>query len=74
MSEHAGRVALVTGGSRGIGRGAAAALAREGSVVVVHGLARAEAEDAVRELVAAGARAAAVWGPIDDPATSEAAV
>ncbi|CAN5177352.1 glucose 1-dehydrogenase [soil metagenome] len=74
MAEHEGRVALVTGGSSGIGRGIALALGRQGSAVVVHGYDRAEAEATTAELVAAGARAVAAWGPIDDPATSETAV
>lgn len=74
MGEHEGRVALVTGGSQGIGRGVAAELSRQGSAVVVHGLARDLAEETAAELVAAGGRAAAAWGPIDDPATSRAAV
>lgn len=74
MAEHAGRVALVTGGSRGIGRGACLELARQGSAVVVHGLELADADLVVDEIVAEGGRAVAVAGPIDDPSTAEAAV
>ena len=74
MREHEGRVALVTGGSMGIGRGAALALARHGSAVVVHGLDLASAEETVSEIVAAGGSALPVAGPIDDPETTLSAV
>lgn len=74
MGEHEGRVAVVTGGSQGIGKGIAVELSRQGSAVVVHGLTQDHADATVAELVAAGGRAAAVWGPIDDPRTSRAAV
>ena len=74
MTDHSGRVAVVTGGSRGIGRGAAIALAGRGASVVVHGRDLDEAEATVAEIVAAGGSAAAVAGPIDDPSTSDRAV
>lgn len=70
MREHDGRVALITGGSLGIGRAAALALARHGSAVVVHGLELPDAEQTAGEIVAAGGRAVAVAGPIDDPQTT----
>ncbi len=73
-ADHAGRVALVTGGSRGIGRGAAIELARQGSAVVVHGLETADSDAVVREIVEAGGRAVAVVGSIDEPAVAESAV
>ena len=44
MLEHEGRVAFVTGGSSGIGRASAIALAEHGSAVAVHGL---DAKDVV---------------------------
>jgi NAD(P)-dependent dehydrogenase (short-subunit alcohol dehydrogenase family) len=72
--EHRDRVALVTGGSLGIGRGAALTLARQGAAVVVHGLLRDAADDVVAEVRSAGGRAAAAWGPIDDPQTTRSAV
>lgn len=48
-----GRVALVTGGSRGIGRACVAALARSGHAVVVHYHRNEEAARAVLEVVRA---------------------
>ncbi len=72
--DHAGRVALVTGASKGIGRGAAVELARQGSAVAVHGSTHETTAEVVEEIVAAGGRAIAVPGPIDDPETMRSAV
>jgi len=72
--EQVGRVALVTGGSSGIGRGAANELARQGASVVVHGLSIDEANLVVQEIRIAGGTAVAAAGPIDDPETAQAAV
>ena len=72
--EHQGRVALVTGGSSGIGRGAALALARQGAAVTVHGAGQDEAEAVAAEIVSSGGRALAVSGPIQDADTAAAAV
>jgi NAD(P)-dependent dehydrogenase (short-subunit alcohol dehydrogenase family) len=74
QGEQAGRVALVTGGSSGIGRGAANELARQGAAVVVHGLTIDEAQLVVQEIRIAGGRAVPTAGPIDDPETTRAAV
>jgi NAD(P)-dependent dehydrogenase (short-subunit alcohol dehydrogenase family) len=49
------QVAIVTGGSRGIGRAAAEALLREGAKVVVSSVRPASVEAAVKELSASGA-------------------
>jgi len=72
--EHDGRVAIVTGGSSGIGRGAANELAKQGASVVVHGLTLDEANLVVQEIRIAGGKAVATSGPIDDPETAISAV
>ncbi|HEV3310915.1 MAG TPA: SDR family oxidoreductase [Chloroflexota bacterium] len=54
MNEFRGKVAIVTGGTSGIGRAAAVAYAREGAKVVVAGRRAAEGEETVRLLQAQG--------------------
>lgn len=72
--EHEGRVALVTGGSQGIGRAIALVLAREGSAVVVHGRTDKLAQEVAEEIVDLGGRAVAIAGPIECARTSVEAV
>jgi NAD(P)-dependent dehydrogenase (short-subunit alcohol dehydrogenase family) len=55
-----GKVALVTGASRGIGRATALALAREGAHVVVAARTQPKLEEVAREVEALGVRALAV--------------
>jgi NAD(P)-dependent dehydrogenase (short-subunit alcohol dehydrogenase family) len=74
MAEHEGKVALVTGGSQGIGKGICLAFAREGASVVVHGLTQDAADATVAEIEEAGGRAVATIGAIDEIETSERAV
>jgi 3-oxoacyl-[acyl-carrier protein] reductase len=61
MTQLAGKTALVTGASRGIGRASALALAAAGAQVLVHyGTGAAEAEAVVAEIRAGGGRAEAI--------------
>ncbi len=61
------RVAVVTGGSRGIGRACAQRLAQDGwHVVIAYASHAEEAEKAVAEAEAAGGRAIAVSGDVAD--------
>jgi 3-oxoacyl-[acyl-carrier protein] reductase len=59
---------LVTGGSRGIGRGIALAFAREGADIVLNYATRREAaEEVVRAVEAVGRRCIPVGGSVADP-------
>jgi 3-oxoacyl-[acyl-carrier protein] reductase len=67
--EFSGRTALVTGGSRGIGRACAEMLARNGASVAVNYRANAgAARDVVQALTSAGHRAIAVQADVSDDA------
>lgn len=64
----AGKVALVTGASSGIGRRQALALARSGAAVVLLGRREAQLREAVAEIEALEARAAALPADLSDRA------
>jgi acetoacetyl-CoA reductase len=68
MKRLEGKVALVTGSSRGIGRAVAEELAREGAKVVINYAENAEAaEQAVKAIQEVGGEAIAVQADVSDP-------
>ena len=67
----AGRVALVTAASRGLGRASAEALAAEGAVVVICARGREALDDTVGAITEAGGTAVAVAADVSDPAVPE---
>ena len=68
----AGRVALVTGASRGIGRATARALAREGCAVALAARNEKELREAAGEIEADGGRALVLAADVADAAQAEA--
>ncbi|MFE9424518.1 SDR family oxidoreductase [Kitasatospora sp. NPDC006697] len=73
MSRLTGRTALVTGGSRGIGKGIALRLAREGALTAVHyGSNEQAAKETVAEIEAAGGAAFAVGAELGVPGDAAA--
>jgi L-rhamnose 1-dehydrogenase len=77
-----GKVVVVTGGSRGIGRAIATECARHGADVLINYHARSDAqygadrasEEVLREITALGRRASAVEADIADPATAQSII
>ena len=69
------KVAIVTGGSRGIGRGIALALAAEGATVIVNHVRAADAAEAVvAQIESAGGKASAFRADVGQRAEAEALV
>jgi NAD(P)-dependent dehydrogenase (short-subunit alcohol dehydrogenase family) len=67
-----GKLALVTGAGRGIGRATALLFAQEGASVVAADLSQAEADAVVAEITAAGGKAVALAADLSDPAETKA--
>lgn len=74
MSEHAQRVAIVTGGARGIGAGIAKRFAADGMAVAVIDLKEGDCAATVDAITAAGSRAFAAGADVSDSAQVAGAV
>lgn len=67
-----GKTAIITGGSRGLGRGIALEFAKRGAnIVVTYNSASTQADEVVNKITAMGREAVAVPGPGTDRATPE---
>jgi len=75
MIDLSGKSAVVTGGSRGIGRAIALRLARQGADIAISFRGnQAAADDTVREIEALGRTALALQADVTDPAAADALV
>ena len=75
MARLAGKIALVTGASRGIGRAIALALAAEGAAVAInYRSSEAEAQGVAQELTALGAQSLLAPANVSDPQEARAMV
>jgi len=75
MAKHTGKVAIVTGASKGIGAAIALELAREGASVIVNYSSSSDGANAVvAKIVAAGGKAKAVHADVSKPAEAKALI
>ena len=68
----AGKTALITGSTRGLGRTIAEWLAREGCAVIVHGRQQEDVDTAVREITALGGKASGLTADLSRIADAHA--
>ncbi|WP_282352450.1 SDR family NAD(P)-dependent oxidoreductase [Haloferax volcanii] len=71
---HEGRVAIVTGSTKGIGAGVAKRLAREGATVVVNGRSATDGQETVNTIREVGGDVTFIEADMRDPAAIEALV
>ncbi len=64
MADLNGRIAIVTGGGQGVGKGIALALSKAGATVVVFGRTRAKLDSVVAEIKSHGGRGHAIEGDV----------
>ena len=69
-----GRIALITGGGKGLGKAISLAFAREGADVVIGSRTQSALEEVVTEIEAMGRRSLAVVTDLSDPEQAEAMV
>src|SRR5262245_17473196 len=69
-----GKVALVTGGGQGVGRGIALALASEGASIAITGRTKATLDATVKEIEERGVKAIAIPGDVKDERDVDASV
>ena len=74
MAALAGKVVIMTGGSRGIGAAAALAMAREGAALMITSRDAAASAKVAAEIVAGGGRAASMASDVSDFASVTALV
>lgn len=74
MTEHAGKVAFITGGSSGIGQAVAGVMAAQGASVAVNAPSYHEAQAAVDSINADGGKAMATEADVRDAAAISAAI
>ena len=60
------RVAIITGGGRGLGRAFAKRLAEEGAIVIIAEIDRQRADNVANEIIQSGGRALAVQTDVSD--------